>query len=135
MTWMAQLLAHGSSEVPPAFSDKRIEAAADAGIGAEQRDRAETFLGFLDDVADVLFLPDIAFERGAVDRGGDGFGARQIEIGDHDLGGTGAMKGLAQRPADAVGAAGDNHDLAGHLHRRIRYLERLQARTRSSTAV
>ena len=96
---------------------QRIETAADAGIGAEQRDRAELPLGFLDDVADVLFLPDIAFERRAVDRGGDGFRVGQIEIGDHDLGRAGAMKGFAQRPADAVGAAGDNHDLARHLHR------------------
>ena len=93
-------------------------------------------LGFLDDVADVLLLPDVAFERGAIDRGGDGFGARQIEIGDHHLGRTGAMKGLAQRPADAVGAAGDDHDFAGHLHRTHPLFEKeLQVRTRSSTAV
>ena len=50
----------------------RIEAAADAGIGAEQRDRAELPLGLLDDMEDVLFLRDIAFERRAIDRGGDG---------------------------------------------------------------
>ena len=66
---------------------------------------------------DVLFLPDIAFERRAIDRGGDGLRIGQIEIGDHDLGGTGAMEGFTQRPADAVGASGDNHDLARHLHR------------------
>ena len=122
---------------------QRIETAADAGIGAEQRNRPEPPLGFLDDVANVFFLPDIAFERRAIDRGGDGFRARQIEIGNHDLGGAGAMKGLAQRAADAVGASGDNHDLAGNLHRhtplvgnhswKTRLLEN-QARTRSSTA-
>ena len=43
--------------------------------------------------------------------------AGEIEIGDDDLGGAGAMKGFAQRPADAVGASGDNHDFARHLHR------------------
>ena len=115
---------------------QRIEAAADAGIGAEQRDRAELLLGLLDDVADVFFLPDIAFERRAVDRGGDGPRSGRIDIGDDDLGRAGAMKGFAQRPADAVGAAGDNHDFARHLHRSLRYFcSNLQVRTRSSTAV
>jgi hypothetical protein len=114
---------------------QRIETAADAGIGAEQRNRTEPPLGFLDQVADVFLLSDIAFERGAADRGGDGFRARRIEIGNHDLGGAGAMKGLAQRAADAVGASGDNHDLAGDLHRHAPILELSQARTRSSTAV
>src|SRR5260370_19287504 len=40
-----------------------IETAADAGIGAEQRNRTELPLGFLDDVAAVCLLPDIAPER------------------------------------------------------------------------
>ena len=65
---------------------------------------------------DVLFLRDVAFERRAVDRGRHRPGAVDIEIGDDHLGRAGAMKGLAQRRADAVGAAGDNHDLARHLH-------------------
>jgi len=51
-----------------------------------------------------------------VNRGGDGLRTRQIQIGDDHFGGTGTMKGLAERPADAVGAAGDNHDFAGDLH-------------------
>ena len=105
---------------------QRIEAAADAGVGTKQRNRAEFSFGFLDDVDDVLFLADIAFERRAIDRGRDRFRAGQIEIGDHDLGRTGAMKGLAERAPDAVGAAGDNHDLAGHLHRRVRLLKRFR---------
>jgi hypothetical protein len=29
------------------------------------------------------------------------------------------MEHLAQRLADAFGTAGDNHDLAGHLHRHL----------------
>ena len=95
----------------------RIEAAADAGIGAEQRDRAELALGFLDDAEDVLLPPDIAFEGGAIDGGGHRLRAGFIEIDDHDLGGAGAMEFLAQRLADAVGAAGDHNDLARHLHR------------------
>src|SRR5712691_13196978 len=37
---------------------QRIEPAADAGVGAEQRNRAELPFGFLDDVADVFLLPD-----------------------------------------------------------------------------
>ena len=49
---------------------------------------------------------------------GDGSRAGGIDIGDHDLGGAGAMKGLAQRLADAVAATGDDHDFAGHLHGR-----------------
>src|SRR5436853_10949 len=47
---------------------ERIEAAADAGIGAEQRDRAELLFGLLDDVQDILFLADIAFEGSPIDR-------------------------------------------------------------------
>ena len=101
---------------------QRIEAAADAGIGAEQRDRAELTLGLLDDVKDVLFLADIAFEGGPADRGGDGARAVGIDIGDDDLGGAGAMKGLAHRLADAVAATGDNHDFAGHLHGRSPFI-------------
>jgi hypothetical protein len=113
-----------------------IETAADAGVGAEQRDRAEFSFGFLDDMDDVFFQTDIAFERRAADRGGDGFGARGIEIGNHDFGRAGAVQGFAERATDAVGAPGDHHHLAGHLHRYIRYLEvNSQARTRSSTAV
>jgi hypothetical protein len=50
----------------------RIEAAADAGIGAEQRNRAELMLGLLDDVKDILLLSDIAFEGRPADRRGDG---------------------------------------------------------------
>src|SRR5438132_924365 len=61
---------------------QRIEAAADPGIRAEQCDRAELALGFLDDVKDVLFLADIAFEGRPADRGGDGACARRIDIGD-----------------------------------------------------
>ncbi len=115
---------------------QRIETAADAGIGAEQRDRAELPLGFLDDVADVFLPADIAFECSAVDRGRDGFGACQIQIDDDHLGRTGAMKGFAERPANAVGAASDNHDLACHLHCLSPLLEKAQVRTtRSSTAV
>jgi hypothetical protein len=45
-----------------------------------------------------------------------------IEIGDDHLGRAGAMKRLAQCPADAVGAAGDNHDFARHLHRTLGFL-------------
>ena len=133
---MAQLRAQGSSGAAAGIFGHRIETAADAGIGAEQRNRAELPFGLLDQVDDILFLADVAFERRAVDRGGDGFRVRQIEIGDHDLGGAGAMKGFAQRLADAVGAAGDNHDLARHLHRATRYSKmEFQASTRSSTAV
>src|ERR1700761_5359034 len=43
-----------------------IETAADAGIGAEQRDRAELPLGLLDDVQYVLFLGDITLEGRAM---------------------------------------------------------------------
>src|SRR5262249_15028951 len=73
-------------------------------------------LGLLDDVADVLFLADIAFEGGAVD--GARHGARRvgIDVGDHHLGGAGAMEGLAHGAPDAVTAARDDHDLAGDLH-------------------
>ena len=95
----------------------RIESAADAGVGAKQRNRTELFFSFLDDMADVLLLPHIAFEGRTIDRSGDGFRARQIEIGDHDFCGPGAVKGLAERAADTVGASGHNHDLACDLHR------------------
>ena len=47
----------------------------------------------------------------------DSNAARAVEVGDHHLGGAGAVKSLAQGPADPLGPAGDNHDLAGHLHR------------------
>ena len=96
----------------------RIETAADAGIGAEQRDRAELALGLLDDVKDILLLSDIALEGRPTDRGGDGPRAIGIDIGDDDLGGACAMEGLAHRLPDAVAATGDNHDFAGHLHGR-----------------
>jgi hypothetical protein len=55
------------------------------------------------------------------------------------------VKGFAQRLADAVGAARDDHDLAGHLHATsplvlyrfglLRFAELAQLNTRSSTAV
>ena len=73
-------------------------------------------LGLLDDVKDVLLLSDIAFEGRPADRSGDGPRAGGIDIDDHDLGGTGAMERLAQRPADAVAAAGDDDDFACDLH-------------------
>src|SRR5713101_9117692 len=73
-----------------------IEPSADAGIGAEQRNRAELPLGFLDDVADVCLLPDIALERRTVDLGCDSPRSRRIDIGDDNFGRTGAMKYLAQ---------------------------------------
>ena len=96
---------------------QRIESAADAGIGAEQRDRAELPFGFLDHVKNVLLLGDIAFECRTLEFGRNRSRGGAVDI-DHDhLGGTGAMKRLAQRPAYAVGTAGDDHDLAGHLHR------------------
>src|SRR5260370_24241797 len=63
-----------------------LEPAADAGIGAEQRNRAELPFGFLDDMADVLLLPDIALECLAPDRGRDGFRAGGIKIGDNPPG-------------------------------------------------
>ena len=97
---------------------QRIETAADAGIGAEQRNRAELLLGRLDDVKDILLLSDIAFEGGPADRRGDGSRAVGIDIGDDNLGSAGAMEGLAHRLPDAVAATGDNHDFAGHLHGR-----------------
>ncbi len=52
-----------------------------------------------------------------MNRGGDGLRSRQIEIGDDHFGRAGPMKGFAERPADAVGASGDNHDFAGDMHR------------------
>jgi hypothetical protein len=128
---MAQLRANGSSEVPPALTD----AAADAGIGAEQRDRAELPLGLLDHVQHVLFLRDVAFEGRAIDGAGHVARGVHVKIGDDDLGSTGAMKSLAQRLADPVAATGDNHHFAGHLHRAHSRQERRQLRTMSSTAV
>src|SRR6185295_2477358 len=101
---------------------QRIKTAADAGVGAEQRDRAELLLGLLDNVKDILFLADIAFEGRPADRGGDSPRAVGIDIGDDDPGGAGAMEGLAHRLADAVAATGDNHDFAGYLHRRLSLL-------------
>jgi len=89
---------------------QRVEPAADAGIGAKQRNRAELPLGLLDDVADVFLLPDIAFECRAVDQSRDGSRSRRINIGDDDPRRTGAMKGFAERAPNAFGAAGDNHD-------------------------
>jgi hypothetical protein len=76
--------------------------------------------GLLDDMNDVFLLPDIAFERSTFDRRGNRFRARQVEIGDHHLGRSGTMKGFTKCPSDAVGATGDDHDLAGYLHRIIR---------------
>src|SRR6478752_9461011 len=99
-----------------------IEPAADAGIGAEQRNRAELTLGFLDDVADVCLLPDIALERRTVDLSRDSPRSRRVDIGDDHLGRTGAMKDLAERAPDALGTAGDNHDFARHLHRYLSFL-------------
>ena len=74
-------------------------------------------LGLVYDVKDVLFLPDIVFDRRAIDRGGDGLRIGEVAIGDSALGGAGAMAGYTQRPADAVGASGDNHNFARDLHR------------------
>ena len=127
----------------------RIEAAADAGIGAEQFDRAELPLGLLDDVGDLFFLRDVASEGRAIHRGGDRPRIVGVHIGDDDLGRASLVKGLAQRLADAVGAARDDHDLAGHLHATsplvfytaslipllFRFAELAQLNTRSSTAV
>src|SRR5260370_35481321 len=39
-----------------------IEPAANAGIGAEQRNRAGLPFGFLDGMADVLFPPDLSLQ-------------------------------------------------------------------------
>ena len=96
---------------------KRVKAGADAGIRTKQPNRPEQALGFVDHMQDVFFLRDVAFERRAVERGRDRPRGRDIEIGDDHLGSAGAMKSLAQRAADAVGAAGDDDDLAVHLHR------------------
>src|ERR1700739_940003 len=70
----------------------RIEPAADAGVRTKQRNRTKPPLGFLDDITDVLLLADIAFECHTIDRSGDRFRAGQIEIGDYDFRGPGAVK-------------------------------------------
>src|ERR1700704_3583574 len=101
----------------------RIEPAADAGIGAEQRNRAKLPLGLLDDVKNVFLLPDIAFEGRALNRSSDSSRPCDIKIGNDHLGRAGAMKAFAERAPDAVGTAGDNHDFAGHLHSAIRFYE------------
>jgi len=116
MTWIAQLLAHAASGAPPAFLHHGIEAAADAGIGAEQRDRAVRPFGLLDHAGDVGLAADVAGERHAIDAGRHLGSAVAVEIGHHHPGGAGAMKCLAQRPADPVGAAGDDDDLARDVH-------------------
>src|SRR5260370_213478 len=91
-------------------------ATAGPGLGPERSNARELPFGFPHDMADVLPQADIAFECFATDRGRDGFRAGQIKIGNDDLGRTGAMKDLAERAADAVGAARDNHDSACDLH-------------------
>ena len=67
-------------------------------------------------VKDVLSLSDIAFEGRPTDRGGNSPRGVRIDIDDDDLGGASAMKGFAQRLADAIAAAGDDDDLIRHLH-------------------
>jgi hypothetical protein len=69
---------------------QRIEAAADARIGAEQGDVTELPLGLVDDVKDVLLLRDVAFERRTVDGAGDGARSVAVEIGDDHFGGASA---------------------------------------------
>ena len=73
--------------------------------------------------------------KNRAEEGRVGFRARRGQAQAHHLGRTGAMKGLAERAPYAVGAAGDNHDFAGHLHRALSLLQFCYARIRSSTAV
>jgi len=44
---------------------------------------------------DVFFLRDVAFERRAIERGGDRARACDVEIGHDHLGSARAMKGFA----------------------------------------
>src|SRR6202011_694658 len=90
---------------PAGILGERIESAADAGVGTEQRDRAKASLGFIDQMPNIVFLSDIGLEGRAADRGRHLFRAREIEIGDNDFGGPVAVKNLAERSSDAVGAA------------------------------
>ena len=82
---------------------KRIEAAADTGIGAEQRDRPELPLGFLDHVLDVFLLPDIAFERRATDRGRNSLGSGTSRSATITFAAPARWKRLAQRAPNAIG--------------------------------
>ena len=72
--------------------------------------------GLLDDVGDLFFLRDVASEGRAIDRRSDGPRVGRVHVRDDDLGCTRLVKGLAQRLANAVCAARDDHNLAGHLH-------------------
>ena len=113
---MAQLRCHGSSESPPALTDSGSKPPPMPALEQNSAIGPNWLLGLLDDVGDVLFLADVAFEGRAVD--GAGHRARRIgiDVGDHDPGGAGAVERLAHGAADAVAAARDDHDLAGHLH-------------------
>ena len=91
--------------MPPAFSD------------SGSKPPPIPLLGGLDDVTDVLLETDVALECRPADRGCDRFSAYKIEIGDHDLCRACSVKSFAERPADAIGSAGDNDNLAGNLHR------------------
>src|ERR1700680_2807776 len=95
---------------------RRCAAVDDSGVGAEERDGPNARLGLLDDADDVGLLRYVTGISDAADRLCHGLSAIAVDVGaDHALGAL-AVEALAQGLADAVGAAGDHHDLIAHLH-------------------
>jgi len=86
MTWIAQLPGKRFIRRAARVHRQRIEAAADAGIGAEQINRPNCR-----SVSSMTWrmsssLPTVASERRAIDRCGNRFRTDAVEIGDHHLG-------------------------------------------------
>src|SRR5581483_11570353 len=93
----------------------------DAGVRAKQIDAALFADDPFDEAHVVRFARDVGLERQAVDLGGHALGADEVDVRDDDRLRAFGGKPATQRPADAVGTAGDYDDFAGKIHVSSKY--------------
>jgi hypothetical protein len=93
----------------------------DAGVGHVDVDRSAGLAGPRDEGADIGLVPRVDLQREPADALGDGAGAGEVAVGDHDRPRSLLREAQGQRPADAAGASGDDNMTFADLHDRLTY--------------
>ena len=74
--------------------------------------------GLRDESADVVLVARVDAHGEPADALGDGAGACEVAVGDHDRARSLLREAQRERPADSAGAAGDDHMTVADLHGR-----------------
>src|SRR5262249_19751697 len=96
----------------------RLDAAegGDAGVGAEQINRAVGVAGAADEGDGVGFARDVAGDGETAGGGGGALGGGEVAVADDEAARLVGGEAKGEGAADAVAAAGDDHDFVGDLH-------------------